>query len=398
MTTRPPRRRSGNSTELAARRAKISYARAVKEAAVRSRVSAAFATAIAAATNGVPASAGRSLSGLKRAQRQIDAALSAPLAPVPTDDEVSAWFLPFEACVLNASRAIPSLSGPALQQMCAERRAMRPAHWQPVSDGGQAAAHQFWTGCALAPPGVRWRCGGHGAMPLSRRPSLSRRRRDLMTAQPHDPGASHLLDALSQLLGTRSSEDAAPCIYFLGDSVPRQLWEAAQCEVQRVMGPGSTRAAQLMARLVYSPLTDGEGRAGGHGDAMLGRLVQAPRLPGSTLCALIRHTLTSLGSGLDSPSRSPAPLRPCALAPLRHRWCARRGAAAAACWRRRSGCTTTTRRRTIRGIARGCATTPGCCCPSSMRLPPRATAAPPCCSPPPPSTLRARTAHVCRSS
>ena len=216
---------------------------------VQTRVNSALAVALAAAANGSIAA----LRNDSTMQRHVNAVLKEPIesAAVPASE-----LLPYEACALGASSRDPTLDGRALQAACADYRQATP-EWS-----------RFYAHCALANTGMRWRCGGMDKLPLSMRSSLLLRERRFV---PVAPERSHLVEALRRLGGKRS-------LYFLGDSLPRQLRDAALCEVRRALGPEASAAAE--ARLLYSPLTDSEmqDRVGrGHGAAMLTRLTQVVR-------------------------------------------------------------------------------------------------------------------------
>ena len=87
-------------------------------------------------------------------------------------------------------------------------------------------------------------------LPLSMRSSLLLRERRFV---PVAPERSHLVEALRRLGGKRS-------LYFLGDSLPRQLRDAALCEVRRALGLPTRREPQVddgnaPARLLPAPAT-----------------------------------------------------------------------------------------------------------------------------------------------
>lgn len=146
----------------------------------------------------------------------------------------------FDVCVL---RQPSGRSGAAIRSACA-------------SEAGAGLQGAFWAQCGVQPS-----CGS-GAAPRTREGWLLARHRaeDLARAATADTttppssaaadGGSHLVAALRRMRG-RS-------LLWVGDSISRQLAEAARCEVGRAVGPGSADAAALQRQIVFADLTKHE--------------------------------------------------------------------------------------------------------------------------------------------
>lgn len=141
---------------------------------------------------------------LAAVQRRIDSTI----ATLHETTDATSSLLPYERCVLSANRS------------CASLRAGAPGFW---------GRNRCGAGCSGAPHD--W---------------VARRYTAVTSTQ-----GSHLVAALRALGG------AAP-IVFMGDSMSRQISQAAKCELGRALGPGSSAAAAMMSRIVYSDITKSE--------------------------------------------------------------------------------------------------------------------------------------------